>query len=77
MKEKILEILTSINPNVDFKKETKLIDDKLLDSFDVVNLVVELNDNFDIEIDVDELVPENFNSLNEIINLVNIKQSEN
>lgn len=63
MKEKILEILVDINDDIDFETETALIDDGLLDSFDIVSLVSELNSCFDINITVVELVPENFNTL--------------
>lgn len=76
MDEKILSILKGINPGIDYTEETQLIDKKLLDSFDIVNLVVELNDNFDIDINVDELIPENFNSINGIKKLIKFKQSE-
>lgn len=76
MEEKILSILKGINPGINYEEETQLIDKKLLDSFDIVNLVVELNDNFDIDIDVDELIPENFNSIAGIKKLIEFKQSE-
>ncbi|NLM45775.1 MAG: acyl carrier protein [Firmicutes bacterium] len=70
MKKKLLEILAEINPAVDFAKEKNLLDDGLLDSFDIIALVGELNDAFDIEIGVEHLLPENFNSLDAIINLI-------
>ena len=63
MKEKILEILDDINSDIDYESETALIDDGLLDSFDIVSLVSELNSTFDINITVVDLVPENFNTL--------------
>lgn len=61
MKE-FYEILEEIRPDIDFKVETQLVDDGLLDSFDIVSIVSELNDYFDIAIRVTELSPENFNS---------------
>lgn len=70
MKEKILEILTDVRPDVDFENETAMIDDGVLDSFDIISIVSELNDAFDIEINVDDLVPENFNSIEGLIALV-------
>lgn len=76
MREEILEILKDINPNIDYENEKKIIDDQLYDSFDIVQLVVALNDAFDIEIDVDELEPVNFNSLEGMIALVEQKQEE-
>mgnify|MGYP003214976669 FL=1 len=50
MRDTILEILEELRPDVDFEKETKLIDDKILESFDIVSLVSELTDEFDITI---------------------------
>ena len=70
MKEQILEILEDINSDVDYETETALIDDGILDSFDIVSLVSELNSCFDINITVVELVPENFNSLDAMTELV-------
>ncbi len=70
MKEEILEILNEIREDVDFEEETSLIDDGVLTSLDVVAVVSELNDAFDIEISADDLLPENFNSLDAICNLV-------
>lgn len=68
--DKILEILKSIRDDIDFENETKLIDDNILDSFDIVSIVGELCDEFDITITVDEMEPENFNSLKAITELV-------
>ena len=48
IKEKVIEILGDINPDIDYSAETSLIDGGLLDSFDIVSLVGELNDAFDI-----------------------------
>ena len=70
MREQILEILTDIRPDIDFEKETKLIDDKILESFDIISIVGELNDAFDIEIGPKELVAENFNSLDALTEMV-------
>ena len=60
--EKILEILNSIRDDIDYDKEDKLIDDGVLDSFDIVSIVGELCDAYDITITVDDMEPENFNS---------------
>ncbi len=70
MMDKLMEILTENCPGVDFETETRLIDDGILTSLDVVMLVGELNDAFDIEITVDDLVPENFNSAAAIHDLI-------
>ncbi|MDE5965683.1 MAG: acyl carrier protein [Lachnospiraceae bacterium] len=60
--EELLEILQELHSDVDFETENKLVDDKILDSFDLVTLVTELGDAFDIEITAKDFVPENFNS---------------
>lgn len=68
--EKIIEILESIRADIDFTKEDKLIDDGILDSFDIVSIVGELCDYYDITITVDMMEPENFNSAEAIHALV-------
>ncbi len=68
--DKIIEILESIRSDVDFEKEEKLIDDGILDSFDIVSIVGELCDIYDITITVDMMEPENFNSAKAIHELV-------
>lgn len=68
--EKLLEILKGIRPDVDFESETALVDDGILDSFDVVSIISELDDAFDVQIRIDELDPENFNSAASILALI-------
>ncbi len=70
MKEKILVILSGIRPDIDFENETKLMDGGLLDSFDIVSIISDLNDDFDISIRITELKAENFNTLDAIVKLV-------
>ena len=74
--EKLLAILSSIRSDVDFAKETKLIDDNILDSFDIVSIVGELCDEYDITITAEDLEPENFNSAAAILALVEKLQDE-
>ena len=68
--EKILEIAEEIRPDVDFASEKKLVDNGVLDSFDIVSLIAEINDNFDVAISAEEITPENFNSAENIWALV-------
>lgn len=68
--EKLMQILQDIRPDVDFENETALIDDGILDSFDVVSIISELDDVFDVQIRISELDPDNFNSAESIWNLV-------
>ncbi len=65
-----MEILKGIRPDVDFENEKALIDDGVLDSFDVVSIISELNDEYDIQVKVTELEPENFNSVEAIMQMV-------
>ena len=60
--ERLLEILEEINPAIDFENCTTLIDDGLLDSFAILEIVAEINDAFDVEVSAPEIIPENFNS---------------
>lgn len=76
MKEQIMEILQGVRADVDFENEKKLIDDEILDSFDIITIVSEFNDAFDIEIDVEELEPENFNTIEAMQALIERLQNE-
>ena len=68
--ERLLKILNEARPDLDFAVETKLIDDSILDSFDIITIVGEINEEFDININVGDLVPENFNSAQAIWELI-------
>lgn len=68
--EKLLKILAGVRPDVDFENETALIDDGILDSFDVVSIISALDDEFDVQVRITELDPENFNSAQSIWDLV-------
>ena len=70
MKETVLEILEEIREDIDFKNETKLADDRLLSSLDIVTIVGKFNDEFDVEISVEDLEPENFNSVDAMVELI-------
>ena len=75
MKKQIIEILSEICPGIDFETETALIDDGLIDSLDIVAVVTELMEAFDVELGVDDLTPENSNSVEAIEELIESKQS--
>lgn len=76
MEEKVLAILADLIPDIDFTPETSLIDDGILDSFDLITLVGELNDTFNIAIGPQHLLPENFNSVAAIVGLIKKLQAE-
>ena len=68
--EKLLEILTSLHPDVDFASTSDLVDDGILDSLDIVTLVTEIDAEFDVTIPAEEIVPENFNSAEALMELI-------
>ena len=67
--EALLEILKDLHPEVDFDTCTTLVDDRIIDSFDIVTIISEINDEYDVVIPAEEIVPENFNSAQALYNL--------
>lgn len=61
--EVLISILEEMDNSIAWEEETALIDDRILDSFGVISLISELEENFDIEIEASEMIPENFNSV--------------
>lgn len=76
MKDKIKEIITVIKPGLDINEDTELVESGILTSLEIVRLVGNLQDEFDVEISVLDLVPENFNSINSIEQLIAKLQEE-
>lgn len=75
--EELMVLLTALKPEIDFERETELIDDGLLESFDVITLIAEIEDQFGIEVPAEEIVPENFNSAKDIWRLLEqLKEEE-
>ncbi len=70
MRDTVLEILQDIRSDIDFENEEALIDDDLLESLDIVAIVGEFNEEFDVEISVEDLLPENFNSVDAMVELI-------
>ena len=68
--EKLIEILTDLHPDVDFETEDGLVDNGILDSLDIVTLITEINDKFDVSIPAEEIIPENFNSAAALMALI-------
>ena len=68
--EKVIEILSDLHEDVDFTTCNTLIDDKILDSFDIITVITEINSEFDVAIPADKIVPENFNSAQALAALV-------
>ncbi len=68
--EALLEILRDLHPDVDFETCTNLIDGGILDSFDIVTLISEINDKYDVTVSANEINPENFNSAAALYELI-------
>lgn len=68
--EALFEILEELHPEIDFRTNTRLIDDKILDSFDIITLIAEINDAYDVAIPAHEIIPENFNSAKALFELI-------
>lgn len=68
--EKLLEALKRANAKVDFLSSNKLVTDKVIDSIDITSILAELEDTFDIEIDMEYIVPENFDSVDAMWEMV-------
>ena len=66
MMDEIITILKNLHPDVDFETCDTLIDDGILDSFDIVSVIAEISQEFDIKIGAEHIVPENFNSAEDI-----------
>lgn len=74
--EKLIELLNDVRPDIDFENCGKLIDDEILDSFDIVTIVGDINDTFDVDINVEDLLPDNFNSPEAMMALIRKLQEE-
>ena len=71
-----MNILKGLRPDVDFENEDKLIDNGVLDSFDLVALVGEINEAFDVEVEFEDMEPENFNSVKNMYAMIEKLQNE-
>ena len=68
--DKLLEILGEIRPDIDFINEKNLINDGVLNSFDIIQVVIALNEAYNIDINVEDLEPDNFNTADAMLQLV-------
>ena len=74
--EELLEILNDIKDDADFEHCTTLIDDAVLDSFDILSIISDLNDHYDIHIPESDIVPEKFKSSAALLAMVQRLQAE-
>ncbi len=68
--DELLEILTDLHPEVDYETEMHLIDNAILDSFDIITIISEIADTFDVVVPAKEIIPENFNSAQALWNMI-------
>lgn len=61
--EQLLEILREVDDTVDYEAEKSLIDGEIIDSLDLMELISEMEEAFEIEIEMEDIIPENFNSV--------------
>lgn len=74
--EELMEILTNLHPDVDFETCDTLVDDKILDSFDIVTIIAEVADAFDVTISAKYILPEHFNSARALYDLIQKLEDE-
>lgn len=74
--EALMEILENLHPEIDFNTCDTLIDDGLIDSFDIVTIISEINEEYDVVIPAEEIVPDNFNSAKALYALIQKLEDE-
>ena len=72
----LLDILRDLHPDIDFETAEGLIDGHILTSFDVVSIVAELSETYDVELGAVDIVPENFNSARALFALIQRIENE-
>jgi acyl carrier protein len=74
--EKLIELLKSVRDDIDFEECITLVDDGILDSFDIIEIINVIDEEYGIEIPATQIVPENFNSVEAILNMIKRLQEE-
>lgn len=70
---KLIKILEDLKPEIDFNKTDTLIDDGLLDSLYIMQIVAEISDEFDVQLELSDIIPDNFNSAKALFKLISNK----
>ncbi len=68
--EAIIDMLTDIEEDIDYETVTTLVDDRYLDSFDILSIISAIDEEFDVTVPAKDIVPDNFNSAQSILELV-------
>lgn len=74
--EALLEILSDLHPEIDFEEYDRLMDDEILDSFDIITIITEISVRFGVVINAEYIIPENFNSAELLWKLINRLEEE-
>ena len=74
--EELLDILKDLHPDIDFETEEHLIDDGILDSMDIVSLISEISENFDVSVTAKDIIPDNFNSAQALFAMIERLEDE-
>ena len=74
--ETIIAIIKEIKPGVAIDENTRLLDDKILDSLAIVSLVAELSDEFDVDITARDILPQNFETVSAIKSMIERLEDE-
>ncbi len=68
--EQLYKILEELRPEFDFREDVNFIEEGMLDSFDIISLVDEIEENYCIKIDGLDIIPENFETIDKISSLI-------
>ena len=68
--DRLIELLTDIKEDIDYEKEMHLIDDELLDSFDILQIISAIDEEFEVSIPAAMIIPDNFNSAEALWNMI-------
>jgi len=74
--EEIIRILEGLHPDIDFTAAEGLVDEKILDSFDIITIITEVSEEFGVVIPAEEILPENFNSASALHRLIERLENE-
>lgn len=74
--DELLEILKALHPDVDYDTCTTLVDDRIIDSFDIISIISEIAAEFDVQIPAEEIIPDNFNSAAALYALIEKLENE-
>ena len=76
MRERLIELLSDVRDDVDFENETALIDDDILESFDILQIISAISEEFEVDIPALQIVPDNFNSVDAMLELISRLEDE-